>query len=108
MTRRLIRSLPEKGFPEDRLHPLFPLFTEDSILSPVNLAVSPVLPLIVKKMNYSGRSFTPGPECCNPFFCGRIPGCSWLFRKLFIPGKNSEFYFKELKKGDQGETDDTR
>jgi hypothetical protein len=30
MTRRLIRSLPEKGLAEDRLHPFFPIFAEDT------------------------------------------------------------------------------
>ena len=49
MTRRQTLKLQENGLREDQLYPLFPLFAEDTgiILSPVYIAVSPVLPLIV-------------------------------------------------------------
>jgi uncharacterized pyridoxamine 5'-phosphate oxidase family protein len=109
MTRRQIRSLPENGLPKRSVAHLFPLFADATIICNPRVHSGPSCSSAHgKKMNYSERSFTPEPECCNPCPCGRIPGCSCQFRKLFIPGKNSEFYFQELKKGDQGETDDTR
>jgi hypothetical protein len=61
MTRHLIRSLPEKGLAEDRLHPFFPIFAEDTgvRLSPRVHSGQSCSSAHGKKMKYSGRSFTP-------------------------------------------------
>jgi hypothetical protein len=76
MTRHQTLKLQENGFPNDRMNLFFTLFSDDTgiILSHVHFDL--LCSSIPVKNELFMVIFHPGPECSDPFPCGRIPGYS--------------------------------